>query len=432
LANSRKVAVIGGGYAGLAAAVELARHHVPVTLFEAAKQLGGRARRVKHQDLALDNGQHILIGAYRETLRLMQLVGINASQAFLRLPFEFDLPGRFHLKAAPLPAPLHLAWGLLTAHGLSITDRLAAIRFVHSLRQRAFKLAQDVSVATLLANYRQGQHAVRYLWEPLCIAALNTPVETASAQVFLHVLRDSLNGSREASDLLLPRIDLSTLLPDPAATFVRQQGGQIRLGTPVRAVSKAQQGYLLLTDDDQETFSEVVCAVPPSRMAKLLEPLSGLEQTLRVAKGIVYQPICTIYLQYPAHISLPRPMLGFSGGLAQWAFDRGQLHGTPGLIAVVISAEGRHLHLTHDALAQAIHQELAQVAGPLPAALWHKVITEKRATFSCTAGLVRPSHVTPMRGLYLAGDYTSGDYPATLEGAIRSGVKCAKLILETP
>jgi squalene-associated FAD-dependent desaturase len=424
------VAVIGGGYAGLAAAVELARHNVPVTVFEAAKQLGGRARRVEHQGLELDNGQHIFIGAYRETLRLMQLVGVDTEQAMLRLPFEFDLPGHFRIKAAPLPAPLHLVWGLLTAAGLSWAERLAAVRFIHALRRLSFKLNQDISVAAFLVQHRQNKHVVQLLWEPLCVAALNTSIQTASAQVFLHVLRDSLNGNRQASDILLPRIDLSTLFPDPAARFVESRNGSVHLGTSVRALEKIEDGFSVITDDSHEPFTTVVCAVSPSRLPDLAAGFPELNVAMNRLERFTYQPICTVYLQYPAQVALPKAMLGFTGGFAQWAFDRGRLHGTAGLIAVVISAEGKHTDLTHDQLAQIIHAELKGTVGPLPIPLWHKVIMEKRATFSCDVGLIRPSQATSLPGFYLAGDYTEGDYPATLEGAIRSGVKSAQLILE--
>lgn len=431
MSNARKVAVIGGGYAGLAAAVELARHNVPVTVFEAAKQLGGRARRVEHQGLELDNGQHILIGAYEETLRLMTLVGVDVEHALLRLPLEFDLPGRFHLKTAHLPAPLHLAWGLLTATGLTWSERLSTARFIHALRKQQFRLKQDITVSTVLEQHQQSDSTVQLLWSPLCLAALNTPVDTASAQVFLHVLRDSLNGKRQASDILLPRVNLSQLFPDPAAEFIEKNGGAVLRNTVIRAIEKAQDGYSLLTDNDRLDFTGVICAVAPSRLPQLFGGLPELAIAASQAENFRFQPICTVYLQYPAHVRLPKPMIGFADGFAQWAFDRGQLHNMPGLIAVVISAAGKHTELSHEQLAEIICQELCNVIGTLPAPLWHKVITEKRATFSCDAGLVRPRQSTALRGLLLAGDYTEGDYPATLEGAIRSGVKSAKLFLES-
>src|SRR5688572_16644028 len=186
------VAVIGGGYAGMAAAVTLAERSVPVTVYEAGKAPGGRARRVEHDELTLDNGLHILIGAYVETLRLMQLVGADPDRQLLRLPFTWNVHEQFSLKAAALPAPLNLLGALLVARGISWTERLAVARFLLAMRRANYRLPRDMSVASLLARERQGAASARLLWKPLCVSALNTPPDAASAQVFLNVLRDSL------------------------------------------------------------------------------------------------------------------------------------------------------------------------------------------------------------------------------------------------
>ncbi|MDO9065224.1 MAG: FAD-dependent oxidoreductase, partial [Sulfuricella sp.] len=217
-----KVAVIGAGYAGLAAAVELAAQGVPVTVFEAARQLGGRARRVDYRSMALDNGQHIFLGAYRETLRLMRMAGADPAALLLRLPLQLVIPGRFSLQAAPLPAPLHLALALLTARGLTWGERLSAVRFMSAMRRRNFRLNDDIGAGKMLAMHGQTGNLRRYLWEPLCIAALNTPLDAASAQIFLNVLRDSLAGSRADSDMLLPLANLTHLFPEHAAAFIER------------------------------------------------------------------------------------------------------------------------------------------------------------------------------------------------------------------
>ena len=201
----------------MAAAVELAAHGTEVTVFEAARQLGGRARRVDHQDTALDNGLHILIGAYRETLRLIHLVNPAHESALLRRPLEWNIHGEFHLAAPKLPAPLHLLAALLCASGLDFGERLAAVRFLAALRRNRFTLERDISVEALLKQYEQSEKLSRVLWRPLCVAALNTPPAIASARIFLNVLRDSLNGARGDSDLVLARVDLSALFPEPAA-----------------------------------------------------------------------------------------------------------------------------------------------------------------------------------------------------------------------
>ena len=176
-----RVAVIGGGYAGMAAATELARCGMPVTVFEAARVLGGRARRVETDGARLDNGMHILLGAYRETLRLIDLVKEpGAPSGLLRLPLELTIHPAFRLRAPRLPAPLHLFWALLGAHGLRLGERIAAARFMAWSQRNAFRLAVDASVSDLLVSRRQPDAVTRYLWNPLCVSALNTPPAQAS------------------------------------------------------------------------------------------------------------------------------------------------------------------------------------------------------------------------------------------------------------
>lgn len=421
-----RVGIIGGGYAGLAAAVTLAQQNIPVTLFEAGKTLGGRARGVAYRGVSMDNGQHILLGAYRETLRLMGLTGVSPD-VVLRLPLALTIPGHFSLKTPALPAPLHLIAGLLLAQGLALGERLAAIRFAVALRLKSFRLAQDISVASLLALHHQDGRIGRLLWEPLCLAALNTPIAQASAQVFLNVLRDSFSHARHDSDVVLPRTDLSTLFPLAAGEFIRQHGGKLMTGSRIRSIDQDGEDFKLGWESGAENFSHVICAIAPQHALPLLAGLPGMAPAVKMLNDFDYQPIATVYLQYPHDTRLPDPMLGLTGGFSQWVFDRGQTHGAPGLLAVVISAEGQYQDWPAEQLAGKVHDELQQVFA-LPSPLWHKVIIERRASFACTVGLERPAQSTALKNFYLAGDYTAGDYPATIEGAVRSGVKCAELI----
>ncbi|MBI2226447.1 MAG: FAD-dependent oxidoreductase [Betaproteobacteria bacterium] len=423
-----RVAVVGGGYAGMAAAVELAARGITVTVFEAARQLGGRARRVEHRGTALDNGLHILIGAYHETLRLIRLVNPAHQSALLRSPLEWNIHGEFHFSAPRLPAPLHLLGGLLRASGLSFAERIAAARFLAAQRLNGFTLERDISVERLLEQHGQSEKLCRVLWRPLCVAALNTPPAVASAQVFLNVLRESLNAARAGSDLILARVDLSALFPEPAATYVRRNGGEVLTGRRVTAIDPVENGFMVEADGQRQTFSHVICALPPHQVNAFLIGITALSELAAAIERLRYQPIHSVWLQYPESIALPSPMLGFSRGLIHWVFDREKLCGQRGLIGVVISAEGAHQDLGQDELGARAHHELTRRLGRLPDPLWQRVIAEKRATFSCTVGLKRPPQATPLRNFFLAGDYTASDYPATLEAAVRSGIHCAELV----
>lgn len=417
------VAVIGGGWAGLACAVELAAAGRPVTLFEAARQLGGRARRVDWNGIALDNGQHILIGAYQETLRLLERVG--SAHLLERRPLEFDQPPGFRLALPRLPAPLHVGLGLARARGLAWRDKRAAARFIQTLKRQGYRLPADTSVSDLLARQGQTPALVHHLWEPICLAALNTPLDQASAQVFCNVLRDSLGSVRAASDLLLPRADLGRLLPDAATAYLAGHGGEVRLGCRIEGIERTPRGYRLTGSDCP--FGHVVCATSPARLPALLAGLPELELLRRRVAAYAYQPIETLWLRFERSLELPFPMLGLDQGPGQWLFDRREL--APGLASVVISAEGPHRQLTKPALLAAVLEQTERAVGALPELRDHLSVLERRATFAAVPGLVRPATQTALPGLYLAGDHIQSDYPATLEAAVRSGVAAARAIL---
>jgi squalene-associated FAD-dependent desaturase len=429
------VAIIGGGYAGMAAAVALAARDVPVTVFEAAPTLGGRARRVTVNDTALDNGLHILIGAYTETLRLIAQVAAprsTMSDLLLRTPLDLRVQGKLHLRAPKLPAPLHLAWALLTARGLSGADKRALAAFMRAMKQRRWQLEQDCTVTTLLEECSQTIDLIDYFFRPLCLAALNTPAERASAQVFVNVLRDSLGSTRAASDLLLARTDLTALFPKPAAAYVRARGGRVEAGATVDSVVREHHQFMLHVQGNKRSFDQVICAVAPHRAAPLLAGIGELLPVLRQVEALRYEPIHSVWLQFEGPVTLPAPMIGLAGSTAQWLFDREAICGQRGLIGAVISASEGQVGEAQDALAQRIVADIAAHFGPLPPLKWHRVIAEKRATFSCTPNLTRPAARTPCPGFVLAGDYLASDYPATIESAVRSGIAAAALIRETP
>jgi squalene-associated FAD-dependent desaturase len=440
--GSLSVAVIGGGWAGCAAAVELAAGGAAVTLIEAARSLGGRARGVEVQGRTLDNGQHILLGAYGETLRLLKHVGIDPDAALLRLPVQMRYPdpapdcsGGMDFVAPRLPAPLHLFAALLRAKGLGREDKLALARFTTTARWMGWVLYQDCTVDELLARFDQTPRLNRLLWHPLCIAALNTPPSRASSKVFLAVLRDSLGAKRRAaSDMLLPRMDMGALFPQAAARYLEQHGGTVLAGVKASALAPDGDGWRLALTGRDAAFDAVVLATPATQTAALLAAHApGVADQL---SALAYEPIATCYLQYAPSVRLDLPFYALlddpsRGRWGQFAFDRGQLDAAhPGLLAVVVSAAGDAAGLDQEALAASIAAQLAQdLRRPeLAAPQWSRVITEKRATLSCTPGLNRPDNATPLPGVVLAGDYTASEYPATLETAVRSGVAAAALI----
>ena len=414
------VAVVGGGWAGCAAALTLAEAGVAVTLFEAGRILGGRARAVELDGLSLDNGQHILLGAYTQTLALIDRLQDTAG--LWRLPLALDQPPDFSLACPRLPAPLHLLAGLLGAQGLNWREKLAAARWAHMLLRESV-VPDQLTVSQLTCD--QPEKLRRLLWHPLCVSALNTPPEIASAAVFRNVIHAAFGGRNHHSDLLLPRRDLTALFPTLAATRITQRGGRVRSSCRVTALDAATDAITLYTRDESATYSQVILAVAPQHLAGLVAPIPALESVVQDVQAYHYQPIATIYMQYDTGFRLDKPLYALAEGPAQFVFDRGQSHGQAGLLAFVASAAA---HLPTDWMDQA-EAQLQRVVHPGPAH-WRKSIVEKQATYACVPGQARPANRTSHPRIFLAGDYTAGAYPATLESATSSGVQSAHTLLE--
>ena len=428
---SERIAIVGGGWAGMAAAVTLAGAGRAVTVFESARVLGGRARCVDLGERHLDNGQHILLGAYVQTLSLLRTVhGERAErELFDRRRLHLEEPGVFRLKTPPLPAPWHLAAALLTARGLSRRERLATIAFVRRLKRGGYRCAAQLTVGALLAD--QPEAAVKLLWAPLCLAALNTPIDTASAQMFLNVLRAAFAAHARDSEMLIPRIDLTALFPAPAAAYVAARAGEVRTWSTVSALSVDADGVNVASAARVERFAAVLVAVGPHQLDHLLGSATNdaTSAALTSVAGFAYEPIYTTYLHYPRPLGVPLPMLKLHGDPGQWLFDRGQLGDAPGLAAVVISTDMPAARVEHGVLTQAIDAQLRRLIPDLPAPTWAQTIAERRATYACVAGLVRPAPGALQPRLHLAGDYTDAAFPATLEAATRSGVAAARQLL---
>jgi hydroxysqualene dehydroxylase len=447
-----KVAVVGAGWAGMAAAVTATQAGHSVTVFEAARTLGGRARALSATlpdgtPVVLDNGQHILIGAYSETLALMNAVGVDVSKSLLRMPLSMQFPDGKGLAMGHLPSPLDALWGMLTLRGWSPHDKWTLVRSSIRWQLNGFRCSADASVALLCDGLTP--RVMDTLITPLCVSALNTPPHRASGQVFLTVLRDSLFGGRGSSNLLLPTVDLSRLFPLAAADWLVQQGGVVRPATRVDALH-----WIATPDPDRvassradtpaklgrwqvqgESFDTVILATPPTVAAQLLDTCASaralhgpnpaaaaLAAWARQTQALEFEAIATVYTYAPG-ARLPRPMVALhSDGSrpAQFVFDRGQLGGTDGLFAFVVSASQDERQVLQDRVLAQGHADLKAFLKDrtlLPL----QTVVEKRATFACTPGLRKPPQsVAP--GLLACGDYTEGPYPATLEGAVRSGV----------
>jgi squalene-associated FAD-dependent desaturase len=413
----RRVAIVGAGWAGLAAAVVAVQQGHDVTLYEAARTPGGRARTLMLQlpdgsTERVDNGQHILIGAYVETLRLMEMIGVRPADVLLRLPLELRDPQGLGIALPDWPSPLDAAAGILRASGWSWRDKFSLLRAATGWQFAGFTCAPDATVSELTRSLTP--RVREDLIDPLCVAALNTPAGRASGQVFLRVLRDSLFGRGHppwrGSNLLLPKQDLGRLLPEAAVAWLTARGATVRIGERVHALERDAAGWRV----DGSAFDDVVLSVPSTEAARLAAG-SGIEAAawVRSAHALAFEAIATVYTTGGPR--LPLPMLSLRTGPdapAQFVFDRSQLGGPPGLLAFVVSASAADKATIEQAV---VAQARASGWDVQPL----QTVVEKRATFACVPLMQRPSHsIAP--GLWACGDYVEGPYPATLEGAIRS------------
>ena len=429
-----KIAVIGAGWAGMTTAVKATEAGHKVTIFEATQTLGGRARALPNSPAQvlpdgspaqLDNGQHILIGAYTETLQLMRLVGISPQAALLAMPMTLQFPDGLGLTFAAWPTPLDALGGILQARGWSLADKGSLLRAALGWQLKGFICADTLSVADLCQRLTPRIKAE--LIDPLCVSALNTAPEQASAQVFLRVMRDALFGVQGGSRLLLPRGDLSALFPDAAARWMLERGGLLKLGQRVESLQTQGEQWRV----QGELFDAVILATSAPHAAQTLSAYAQnappsitakVQHWVDTTRALQHEAIATVYAWAP-QATLPQAMLTLRSSEqcpAQFVFDRGQLGGPAGLLAFVVSAaQGERATLQTQVLAQA----QAQLGLALQVV---QTVVEKRATFACTPGLQRPPPaIAP--GLLACGDYVAGPYPATLEGAVRSG--CAAVAL---
>ncbi len=442
-----KVAVVGAGWAGMAAAVEAAGLGMDVTVFEATRTLGGRARALSAAkpdgtSLTLDNGQHILIGAYSETLALMQRVGLELPHVLMALPLSLPYPDGTGLQtpawAARWPAPLDALAAIATARGWTWGERLALIRASLRWQMAGFRCEPSATVESLCEDLPE--RVMRELVEPLCVSALNLPASHASAAVFLRVMRDALFGRGaagfNASSLLLPRTDLTRLFPAAAAQWLQQhhdKTSRIQLGARITGLRAEGTQWRLTGDGIDQAFDRVIWATTASVAAQTLlahaDDNEALASWALSAHALGFTAITTVYAWAPG-ARLAAPMLALraepdeQAAPAQFVFDRGQLSpddpAAQGVLAFVVSASTGE---RDDLQARVVLQGQRQLGLALQP--WVTVV-EKRATFACTAGLERPGALMAP-GLFAAGDYVQGPYPATLESAVRSGLAAARL-----
>lgn len=442
--NGQPIVILGGGFAGLAAAVDLSEQGIPVQVLERRSFLGGRAYSFtdKHTGTVVDNGQHLMMGCYHHTLNFLAKIGATDKvkfQASPRVDFLHEREGHASFQCPNLPAPLHLLAGLSRLQSIGWRDRWHALRV--GLALQGFigvrtDLA-DISVRDWLNQLGQTETMQRRFWDLVALATLNETPERASADMFARVLDQAFLHAKRDSTMVISRVGLSELYTTAAREFIEARGGNICLRHDVVRIEIEGQRVVGLTLRDGQALQPafVISAVPYFALRGLF-PAAQLahSSSLQSLPAFKSAPIVSINLWYAEPIT----DLEFTGLLdspIEWVFNKNAIAGETGggrqHLALVISGAHVAAKQTKEQLIALATQELKRF---FPAArrqepLHALVIREHDATLSHTVGVarLRPPQQTEYENFLLAGDWTATGLPATIEGAVWSGQECARL-----
>ncbi len=430
--------VIGGGFAGLAAACRLAGDGRRPLLLERSPHLGGRATSFCDPKTgeAVDFGQHVLMRCCTAATGFLQRIGMDDAVSFQRTLSVPVLQGsrRTLLRSRPLPGPLHLAPALFGYTPLSPRQRRAVVQAAFSLLYRRTRDLDNTSFGAWLGMHGQDHDAIERLWDPICIAALNAPAAVVSTAAARKVFSDGF-FRRGGADMGFFTVPLSEIVAG-AERYISANGGLVRTATDVAGILVEEGAVrgVSLADGSNVRADAVVGAVPPWDLRTIVPAGTAVEPIVESALRLSWSPIVNVHLWFDRSV-LAEPFFVAVDTPIQAVFDVSQLHtlaGAPGhLTHIVVSqsaAEG-WMNLPDKEIVHIVRTALADLVPPADDARVVRalVLRRPRATFVPSPGSdrLRPGFATPTRGLFLAGDWTSTGWPSTLEGAVRSGVFAA-------
>jgi hydroxysqualene dehydroxylase len=427
LRENSKIAIIGAGVSGLASAVALTqRSFGSITIFEARKECGGRTRSYTdpHTGDVLDNGQHLLLGCYRSTIKYLQAIGSDHLLRRTPLSIHFHEAGSETVTIFQIPPdsepPVNLLAGLWSSNLLTAREKFAATRLGLAIEASSTNQFEGMTCEALFLKLRQPVTLIKKLWAPIVLATINAPIEKASAALFVNVFQEAFMSDREASDALIPYVGLSELLIDPAIRMLEKNGTKIRLSTPVRAIEKEGNTFRIVADGSTEEFNAAIyCGQSP-------EPLpSSVRDKI---PEFDYSPIVNAYFWLDREL-FSTPIHSFLDTTLQWAFPKASER-FPQRLALTVSAADTLVEHTNEEIRHILWTDLCAA---IPAAQHSRfehfqIIREKRATalFTPIVQSKRPGTATSIPGLWLAGDIVQNGLPATIEGAVRNGYAAAE------
>jgi squalene-associated FAD-dependent desaturase len=430
------VTVIGGGIAGLSAAVRLAAAGCRVTVLEKRSVAGGRASSFQDDEGWIDNCQHVLLGCCTQLLEYYRTVGVERQIEFYDTLHFLDPAGsRFTLGAARLPAPFHLAPGILRFRALPFRRRLGVVRALARLRR---KVPPDDSFLSWLHEQGETGESLRLFWDPVVVSALNASLDRVACRHAFHLFRAAFLSNRHGYRVGIPKVPLAELYTGPAAAFLEAREGRLMLGLPVEHLLAGSSGIEAAVVKDRQFRSDYfISSLPPKRLLRLLPEDRRFSTWAEPFKGFEYSPILSAHF-WLAGASFDLPFITVLGKNVQWVFNRTRLlgGGAQGVLHLeaVISAATKFARLRQEEIFRILWEEIRQIVGirhNQSLQRW-RIVREAEATWipdGRSVGL-RPGSASPLANFFLAGDWVETGWPATMESAAISGFKAAQAILE--
>jgi squalene-associated FAD-dependent desaturase len=423
----KKVVVIGSGFAGLATATFLSDAGFKVILLESSPKPGGRAYSFNDPDTGalIDNGQHILMGCYKETFRFL-----NLTRAAKNLTWQSSLSINFvkenfevsKLDASGLFYPLNLLSAILHYSALSISEKFFFLKFFGKLYMYTDKELKKLTVMEWLQKENQTNNLIKSFWEILAIGALNTDINKASAKVFADILKELFFRGNNASTIVLPSTGLSEAYCNDALTFIKNKGGEVSFSEQVTGLNVLNNKVtsIITTKRTIKDFDFLISAIPLYCLNKIM-----LENDFLKGLSFEYSPILSVHL-FLKENNFVNTFYGLIGSPVHWVFNKGT-H-----LTIIISSAGNFIEKSKEAIIDLVSEELIKyfhfeksniISGI--------VIKERRATFIPSNNILekRPPVNTPYTNFFLAGDWVRTGLPATIEGAVKSGKIAADAII---
>lgn len=424
----KKVVIVGGGFAGLSAAVHLANVGINVELFEASPKLGGRAYSF-FDDITgdvIDNGQHILMGCYKETIHFLKLIGALNNiyyQDKLEINFVDKYSGVVPLISKSKFYPFNLLAGLLSYKAIKFTDRVNIIKFFLKLLGTPSESLNNLTVKELLDDNHQNDRTIKAFWDILVVGTLNTNLEKASAKIFIDILKKMFLKGNKSASILLPKTGLSEMYCNNASAFLNNHNGGINLSSRVSYIEIRNEKVksVIVNNKPVDGFDFVVSAVPFHSFQKMFLDSDYLLSDLKFD----YSPILTVHIWLNEN-PFKEKFYGLIDSKVHWIFNHGK-H-----ITIVISDAGAMIEFNSEKIYKVVVEEIHNYFAFFNNSLIsnYKIIKEKRATFVPSPAILnsRPNANTKIKNLFLAGDWTNTGLPSTIEGAVKSGRIAAELI----